>query len=84
MPKKKTTRRPKERVLKSYPSVVQMVAATTEPKFAVLYMADMIRILQMQVRRLELKVALLGVIVGPKLADAVEKAEKKRAKKAKR
>lgn len=62
MPKKKATRRPKDRVLKSYPSVVQMVVATTDPKFAVRYIADTIRTLQMQVRRLELKVALLGTL----------------------
>jgi hypothetical protein len=56
MPAKKKT---KTKKLRTYPSVVQMVAHTSPPQFAVKYLADMIHTQAQQIRRMELKLALL-------------------------
>ena len=57
MPTKKPKRVKKAKKLKTYPSVSQMIAATTSPKFAVKYLADAVADLQGRMRRVELKTA---------------------------
>jgi hypothetical protein len=56
MPAKKKA---KTKKLRTYPSVVQMVAHTSPPQFAVKYLADMIHTQEQKIRRIELKLALL-------------------------
>ncbi len=60
MKKRKAAKKP----LVTYPSIAQMVAATTSPKFAIKFVADMLHALQLRVRTLELKVAVLGAEAG--------------------
>lgn len=64
MPDKKKAIPRKAKELKSYPSVAQMVADISSPKFAVKFLADCIHDLQRRVRALEIK-------------DAVRRAELK-------